>query len=40
MIEASVVIPGETLPRIAATAETVDLLRKLWGNNGPLMFHQ
>ena len=40
MIEASVVIPGETAPRVAATAEAVDLLRKLWGNNGPLMFHQ
>jgi len=40
MIEASVVIPGETLPRVAATAETVDLLRTLWAANGPLMFHQ
>jgi len=40
MIEASVVIPGETLPRVAATAETVDLLRTLWSANGPLMFHQ
>lgn len=40
MIEASVVIPGETLPRIALAAESVDLLRKLWGQYGPLMFHQ
>ena len=40
MIEASVVIAGETLPRVAATAEGVDLLRKLWAANGPLMFHQ
>lgn len=40
MIEASVVIPGETLPRLALTAEAVDLLRKLWDANGPLMFHQ
>lgn len=40
MIEATVEIPGETRPRIAASAETVDLLRKLWQNNGPLMFHQ
>ena len=40
MIEASVVIPGETLPRVALTSESVDLLRKLWGQYGPLMFHQ
>jgi len=40
VIEASVVIPGETLPRLALTAEAVDLLRKLWDANGPLMFHQ
>ena len=40
MIEASVVVPGETVPRIAATDSTVDLLRKLWSNNGALMFHQ
>ena len=40
MIEASVVVPGETMPRIAATDEAVGLLRKLWSNNGPLMFHQ
>ena len=40
MIEASVVVPGETLPRIAATDAAVDLLRMLWSNNGPLMFHQ
>lgn len=40
MIEATVVIPGETLPRVALTAESVDLLRKLWTRHGPLMFHQ
>lgn len=40
MIEASVVIPGETLPRVALTAESVELLRKLWSQHGPLMFHQ
>ena len=40
MIEASVVVPGETMPRIAATDEAVGLLRKLWSDNGPLMFHQ
>ncbi len=40
MIEASVVIPGETLPRVALTSEATDLLRKLWDQHGPLMFHQ
>ena len=40
MIEASVVIPGETLPRVALTAESADLLRALWAQHGPLMFHQ
>jgi len=39
-IVASVVIPGESSPRVAATAATVELLRTLWENNGPLMFHQ
>jgi len=39
-IVASVVIPGERTPRVAATAATVDLLRMLWENNGALMFHQ
>ena len=40
MIVASVVIPGETLPRVAVTSEATDLLRKLWEQHGPLMFHQ
>jgi len=40
VIEASVVIPGETQPRVALTSESIDLLRKLWGQYGPLMFHQ
>lgn len=40
MIEASVVVPGETLPRVALTSEATDLLRKLWDQHGPLMFHQ
>ncbi|MFZ2963456.1 MAG: DUF779 domain-containing protein [Rhodoglobus sp.] len=40
MIEASVEIPGETLARVAASAEAVDLLRKLWDQYGPLMIHQ
>lgn len=40
MIQASVVIPGESLPRVALSSEAVDLLRKLWSQHGPLMFHQ
>lgn len=40
MIESTVVIPGETLPRVSLTSESVDLLRKLWDQHGPLMFHQ
>ena len=40
MIEASVVIPGETRPRLALTSESIDLLRSLWSTHGPLMFHQ
>jgi uncharacterized protein (DUF779 family) len=40
MIDATVVIPGESRPRVAATAEAVELLRALWADNGPLMFHQ
>ena len=39
-IEASVVIPGETLPRVAVTAAGVELLTLLWDQHGPLMFHQ
>ena len=40
MIESSVVIPGESRPRVALTAESADLLRKLWELHDPLMFHQ
>lgn len=40
MIEASATIPGETRARVALTAESVDLLRALWQQHGPLMFHQ
>lgn len=39
-IEASVVIPGETRPRVALSSDSVILLRKLWAQHGPLMFHQ
>jgi uncharacterized protein (DUF779 family) len=40
MIEASVAIPGETRPRVAFTDTAVALLRRLWEQHGPLMFHQ
>ncbi|MBN9240743.1 MAG: UDP-glucose 4-epimerase [Micrococcales bacterium 70-64] len=40
MIEASATIPGETRARVALTAASVDLLRALWQQHGPLMFHQ
>ena len=38
--EASVVIPGERLSRVAVNDEAVALLRRLWAMHGPLMFHQ
>ena len=37
---ATVVIPGETVSRVALSSEAVDLLRRLWDIHGPLMFHQ
>lgn len=40
MIEADVVIPGESLSRVALADKSVELLRKLWDMHGPLMFHQ
>ena len=40
MIEATVTIPGETVSRVSLEPESVDLLRKLWDQHGPLMFHQ
>ena len=39
-ITASVTIAGETVPRVELTPVAVDLLRSLWGEHGPLMFHQ
>ena len=39
-IEASATLPGEHFSRVALTAESVALLRKLWEQHGPLMFHQ
>ncbi len=39
-LDAAVTLPGEDISRVALTAEAVELLRKLWGQHGPLMFHQ
>ncbi|MGH3653878.1 DUF779 domain-containing protein [Glutamicibacter sp.] len=33
-------IEGEDFSRVAFTPGALDLLRKLWGIHGPLMFHQ
>ncbi|KRE65264.1 UDP-glucose 4-epimerase [Arthrobacter sp. Soil736] len=38
--DAAVTLPGEDFSRVALTAEAVQLLRKLWTQHGPLMFHQ
>jgi uncharacterized protein len=40
MIEAAVAIQGETLSRVALSDTAIELLRKLWVQYGPLMFHQ
>jgi len=40
MREASVVIPGESRPRVALSDEAVMLLRRLRDRHGALMFHQ
>ncbi|TFB55599.1 DUF779 domain-containing protein [Cryobacterium tagatosivorans] len=39
-VTASITIAGETRPRVEFTPATVDLLRSLWDEHGPLMFHQ
>ncbi|MBT2552438.1 DUF779 domain-containing protein [Arthrobacter sp. ISL-5] len=39
-LDAAVTLPGEDFSRVALTAEAVQLLRKLWTQHGPLMFHQ
>jgi uncharacterized protein (DUF779 family) len=39
-LDAAVTLPGEDFSRVALTAESVELLRKLWIQHGPLMFHQ
>ena len=39
-VEASSTIPGEDFSRVSLTEESVALLRRLWEQHGPLMFHQ
>ena len=39
-LHAAVTLPGEDFSRVALTPEAVELLRKLWLQHGPLMFHQ
>ena len=39
-LDAAVTLPGEDFSRVALTAEAVVLLRQLWTQHGPLMFHQ
>jgi uncharacterized protein (DUF779 family) len=39
-VEASITITGETRSRVGLAPATVDLLRSLWEEHGPLMFHQ
>ncbi|WEO75698.1 DUF779 domain-containing protein [Cryobacterium sp. SO2] len=40
VVDATITIPGETRSRVALTQATVELLRSLWEEHGPLMFHQ
>ncbi|MFJ4209535.1 DUF779 domain-containing protein [Paenarthrobacter sp. NPDC089675] len=40
LLEASVTVPGEDFSRVALTRASLELLRKLWEQHGPLMFHQ
>ncbi|MFJ6078512.1 DUF779 domain-containing protein [Pseudarthrobacter sp. NPDC092419] len=40
VLDAAVTLPGEDFSRVALTAPAADLLRKLWLQHGPLMFHQ
>jgi uncharacterized protein len=39
-LNAAVTLPGEEFSRVALTPAAVQLLRKLWHQHGPLMFHQ
>jgi uncharacterized protein (DUF779 family) len=38
-MDATVTIPGETRSRVALSESAIDLLRRLWRQHGPLMFH-
>ena len=40
IVTASVTVPGETIPRVEFLPVTVELLRTLWDQYGPLMIHQ
>ena len=40
IVTASVTVPGETIPRVEFLPVTVELLRTLWVQYGPLMIHQ
>ena len=40
VLDAAATQPGEDFSRVALTPEAVELLRKLWQQHGPLMFHQ
>jgi uncharacterized protein (DUF779 family) len=40
IVTASVTVAGETIPRVEFLPVTVELLRKLWLQYGPLMIHQ
>jgi len=39
-LDAAVTLPGEDFSRVALTAASIELLKKLWKQHGPLMFHQ
>ena len=40
VLDAASTLPGEDFSRVALTPDAVELLRKLWDQHGPLMFHQ
>lgn len=40
MLETRPAVPGETRSRVAFTPAAVKLVRRLWEQHGPLMFHQ
>jgi len=39
-LDAAVTLPGEDFSRVALTADSIELLKRLWEEHGPLMFHQ